>query len=96
MSGSPEDLVESSSKYVLPRRAPGFRGLVSSLLDSQYVAFNPLLDDAYKVVCGSGMGCIASDELSCIDFYDRAEASFVLLEHVQVRYGISIFVLRTI
>ena len=91
MSGSPSDLRESSSKYVLPRRAVPFRGLVSSLLESQFVSFNPLLDDAFKVVRGNGMGCIASNELSCVDFYDRAEAPFVLLELVQVRYGISLY-----
>ena len=64
---------------------------MKTLLPSQFVSFDPLSDEAWQVVVGSGTGMIASDEMSCVDFYDRAELPSVFTDAVQARFDISLY-----
>ena len=61
-------------------------------MSNQFVVMSSGSNKAWKVVQGSGMGLIASDELSSLDFYAAAEEAFILKAETRAKYGIVLYV----
>ena len=91
MSGDQGDLVQNCFPGISGNILPPFKRAVEFCLGNQFVVMKAGSKDAFKVSRGSGMGLIASDELSNLDFYACAEQKFVLRPGVMLKYGITLY-----